>query len=74
MSRLRWREKGTRLGCRRGWLGILGLAAFAIVGYLALYAWLRATGGIVLMWHESQNGNCSYTVSACFEGKSFAGL
>ena len=46
MGRLHWRERGTRLGCRRGWIRIAGLAAFALAGYLALYTWLRATGEI----------------------------
>ena len=48
MGRWSWRERGTRLGCRRGWIRLAGLAAFVLVGYFALYAWLRATGNIVL--------------------------
>jgi len=54
MGRLCWREKNTRLGCWRGWLGILGLAAFALAGYFTLYAWLRATNVVVLVrWTPS---------------------
>ena len=66
MGHLPWRKKGTRLGCRRGWIGILGLAAFAIVGYFALYGWLRVTGQIDLAFYEGS----SYEVAVVFEGNA----
>ena len=60
MGRLYWRERGARLGCRRGWLGILGLAAFALAGYFTLYAWLRATDVIHLAHWNNGNKTDSY--------------
>ena len=72
MGRLRWREKGSRLGCRRGWFGILGLVAFVLAGYFALYGWLRATGKIYLasfnlVNFDSPNETRFYQVDARFE-------
>ena len=46
MGDLSWRAKGTRLGCRRGWVRVLGLAALVLVGYFAIYGWLRMSGEI----------------------------
>jgi len=47
MGDLPWRgKKGGTLGCRRGWARFLGFAAFVIVGYVALYGWLRWNGEI----------------------------
>ena len=44
------------LGCRRGWWRVLGLAAFALAGYFALYGWLRATDVIELIhWSYPTN-------------------
>ena len=48
MGDLYWRKRGGVLGCWRGWVRIAGLAAFALVGYFALYAWLRANDEIRL--------------------------
>ena len=63
MGRLPWRAKGTRLGCQRGWLGILGLAAFALAGYFVLYAWLRATDVIeIIRWDEGKRYRYSATL------------
>ena len=45
MRRLRWHD---RLGCRRGWIRIAGLAAFALVAYLVLYGCLRWTNAITI--------------------------
>ena len=51
MGDLPWRAKGGRLGCRRGWLRLAGLAAFVFVGYFALYGWLRVSGNIkIVKW------------------------
>ena len=54
MGSLHWRKRGTRLGCRRGWLRIAGLAAFALAGYFSLYAYFRATGVIDLYHFKEQ--------------------
>jgi len=63
MGRLWWRERWSVLGCRRGWLRLAGLAAFAIVGYFVLYAWLRATGEIRIQGWERRDGTFSYDIA-----------
>ena len=65
MGDLHWRKKGTRLGCRRGWVGILGLAAFVLVGYFALYGWCRAIKVIEISGIISRGSDetCYFAVS-----------
>jgi len=48
MGRLPWRERWSVLGCRRGWVRLVPFVAFVLVGYFALYAWLRVTNEIEL--------------------------
>ena len=62
MGDLHWRAKGGRLGCRRGWVRILGLAAFVLVGYFALYGWLRASGELrIVRWERMNDGDINHT-------------
>ena len=67
MGNLGWRAKGGVFGCRRGWLGIAGLAAFAFVGYFTLYGGLRATGKIRIDKVEFTSGAPSAYVAALWD-------
>ena len=52
MRKRRW------VGCWRGWIRIVGLAAFALAGYLALYTWLRATREIRVVSLQHEDCSC----------------
>jgi len=44
-------------------LRLAGLAAFALVGYFALYGWLRASGEIrIVRWERMNDGDINHTV------------
>jgi len=43
------------------------LAAFALIGYFALYAWLRATGEIEIYGRYLQDGTLRYAVATRFD-------
>jgi len=53
MGRLYWRERWSVLGCRRGWWRLVPFVAFVLIGYSALYGWLRATSRIYVEWNNS---------------------
>jgi hypothetical protein len=45
-------------------VGVLGLVAFALTGYFALYTWLRANDEIIIMFAIGYpSHNCSYVAS-----------
>ena len=64
MGRLYWRERWSTLGCRRGWIRLAGLIAPALLGYFALYGWLRWTGQITT---HMATQSASRTGPACVE-------